>query len=213
MERKEHWENIYREKGATAVSWYQPHFEKSLETILHAGLTPAASVLDVGGGASTFLDDLLLRGFTNITVLDISSTALNIAKARLGPGASLVRWIEADITRTILPYQHYDLWHDRAVFHFLTGPDDRERYVKALDQGVKAGGHIILSTFALDGPPQCSGLDVVRYSPESLQAELGDAFELLESFSEDHVTPSGTTQRFIYCHFRKKSGERRGLTS
>lgn len=204
MDYKAHWETIYETKAPTAVGWYEPHLRLSLEFIGHTGVGPEGRIIDVGGGASTLVDDLLAMGFRHITVLDISATALAIAKARLGKRAEDITWTEGDITQVTLPSSCYDVWHDRAVFHFLTSPADRRKYVETLDEALKPGGHWIVATFASGAPPQCSGLDVIRYGPEHLQEELGDSFELLESCNEIHLTPAGTSQPYLYCHFRKR---------
>jgi SAM-dependent methyltransferase len=203
MERKEHWENIYTSKSPLDVSWYQTHADRSLALIQKTGVERASRIIDVGGGASTLVDDLIDKGYEAITVLDVSSAGLAHAKSRLGDRAAQVEWIVADATQANLPSNHYDLWHDRAVFHFLTQAEDRARYNQALRQAVRPGGHVVLSTFALDGPPKCSGLEIVRYSPESLLAELGPGMELIERSSVLHQTPFGTQQIFIYCWFRK----------
>jgi 2-polyprenyl-3-methyl-5-hydroxy-6-metoxy-1,4-benzoquinol methylase len=202
-ERKAHWENIYSVKAPTEVSWYQPHPATSLELINRTGITRAAQIIDVGGGASTLVDDLLSQGYSNITVLDIASAALEKSQARLGTRATSVSWIAADITQASLPPAHYDLWHDRAVFHFLTDAKDRQSYTRAVEESLKPGGHLIVATFASDGPKKCSGLDIVRYSPDELRGEFGDTFQLIESVDEAHQTPFGSEQRFIYCHFQK----------
>jgi len=205
MARKSHWEGIYTTKTPTGVSWYQPHAAKSLELIKRTGVNASAQIIDVGGGASTLVDDLLAKGFRNLTVLDISPTALEAAQQRLGARAAQeVKWIEADITQAVLPRHHFDVWHDRAVFHFLTEADDRRRYVNGASDALKPGGHIIMATFAADGARQCSGLNVIRYSPEKLHAELGGAFEIIESLEETHLTPFDTTQKFTYCLCRKR---------
>lgn len=201
--RKSHWEDIYRTKDAKEVSWYQPHLEKSLQLILDSGIDQEGSIIDVGGGASALVDDVLARGFKHITVLDISGEALQASRIRLGSLANQITWIEGDITEAALPKNFYDLWYDRALFHFLTRADDRQKYVSQLDHSLKAGGHLIIATFGLKGPPRCSGLAVIRYGPESLHAELGKGFTLIESLTETHRTPFGTNQAFIYCHFRK----------
>jgi len=200
---KSHWENIYKTKASTQVSWYQEHLQTPLRLIERTGVEKTAQIIDVGGGASTLVDDLLESGFKHITVLDISTAAINAARKRLGSRAEEVTWIEADITKVALPHHYYDLWHDRAVFHFLTSAEERQRYVETVKQSLKPRGHVIISTFAPDGPPKCSGLDVVRYSPKSLHDEFGNEFELIESASEAHLTPSGTKQKFIYCYLRK----------
>ena len=203
MENKTHWEHIYETKGPTQVSWYQEHAQYSLQFIQNTGVQKSDQIIDIGGGASTLVDDLLTTGFQNISVLDISETALQLARQRLGARASEVNWIAADITQVDLPEHAYDLWHDRAVFHFLTQPTHRQRYVETVRQAVRTGGHVIVATFAPDGPDHCSGLEVIRYSPESLHHEFGDGFELKDSTRESHHTPFGTEQKFIYCYCRK----------
>jgi 2-polyprenyl-3-methyl-5-hydroxy-6-metoxy-1,4-benzoquinol methylase len=203
MNAKIHWQHIYETKVPTQVSWYQEHAQFSLQFIQKTGIQRTGHIIDVGGGASTLVDDLVTAGFEHITVLDISATALQLARERLGARAVDVNWIEADITRADLPHQAYDVWHDRAVFHFLTQPSDRQRYINTVRHAVRTGGHVILATFAPDGPDRCSGLDVVRYSPESLHGEFGESFELVESSRETHRTPFGTEQKFVYCYCRK----------
>ncbi len=204
MDLKTHWDALYKTKAPNETSWYQEHPSKSLELIKATGIGQREGMLiDVGGGASTLVDRLLSDGFQRITVLDISPEALQQAKTRLGTRAECVTWIEGDITQVILPYHLYDLWHDRAVFHFLISPDDRQHYLRTLNDAVKPGGHAILAAFALDGPPQCSGLEVMRYDPETLSEALGRGFRLVESAYEEHQTPSGAHQRFVYCRFRR----------
>jgi SAM-dependent methyltransferase len=165
MRLKDHWERVYRTRPADAVSWFQKHADQSLRLIRDTGVPASASIIDVGGGASTLVDDLLACGYANVTVLDLSRAALIAAQARLGPLAGRVRWLEADITTIELPVHAYDVWHDRAVFHFLTSPEQRAAYVGAVIRAVKPGGHVIVATFAADGPTQCSGLPVVRSAP------------------------------------------------
>ena len=203
MEMKTHWEHIYETKGSTQVSWYQQHAQLSLQFIQNTRIQKTAQIIDIGGGASTLVDDLLVAGFQHVSILDISATALQLAQQRLGARATEVNWIEADITQVRLPEQTYDLWHDHAVFHFLTQPADRQRYINTVRQAVRTGGHVIVATFASDGPDHCSGLEVVRYDPESLHDEFGEGFELKDSTRETHHTPFGTEQRFIYCYCRK----------
>jgi len=203
MEYKTHWEHIYHTKDTAQVSWYQLHPRLSLQYIQNTGADKTAHIIDVGGGASTLVDHLLDDGFLHITVLDISAAALEAAKQRLGPRAESVTWLEADITQSALPHHEYDVWHDRAVFHFLTEPRDRQRYVNTVKQAVKPGGHVIVATFANDGPEKCSGLEVARYDPQGLHDEFGTGFELLDSTREEHHTPFGTEQKFIYCYCRK----------
>lgn len=205
MPSKKHWENVYSTKATDAVSWYQEHADHSLRLIEGTGVPHTAAILDVGGGASTLVDDLLTRGFQNLTVLDLSAAALQSAKERLGARGSSVTWLESDITKVELPPHAYDIWHDRAVFHFLTDPEDRRAYVRAVLRAVRPEGHVIVATFAEDGPLQCSGLDVMRYSATALHAEFGDAFTLVSHDKEQHHTPFGTTQQFTYCYCRKST--------
>ena len=202
MDPEGHWEAIYRAKAADAVSWYRPHLDVSLRLIERAAGNRSASVIDVGGGESTLVDDLLQRGFANITVLDISATALEETRRRLGPDAERVCWMAADITRVSLPRHAYDVWHDRAVFHFLTDTGARAAYVANALNAVRAGGFVIVSTFGLEGPTRCSGLDVVRYDSEAVHAEFGATFRLMESSNELHYTPWGAAQQFLYCFCR-----------
>jgi 2-polyprenyl-3-methyl-5-hydroxy-6-metoxy-1,4-benzoquinol methylase len=203
MNAKTHWDHVYETKAPTQVSWYQEHARLSLQLIQRTGVPPTARVIDVGGGASTLVDGLVAAGFQHITVLDISSASLQLACQRLGAAAAGVTWIEADVTEAALPGHAYDLWHDRAVFHFLTRPADRQRYASAVRHAVRPGGHIIIATFALDGPDRCSGLETMRYSPATLHEEFGDGFTLADHAREIHRTPFGTDQSFLYCHFRR----------
>jgi 2-polyprenyl-3-methyl-5-hydroxy-6-metoxy-1,4-benzoquinol methylase len=202
MDAKVHWEKVYMTKAAEAVSWYRPHLETSLALIERAADARSASIMDVGGGESTLVDDLLLRGYKNITVLDVSQAAIDLTKRRLGSAAEQVRWLVADITEIELEPHAYDLWHDRAVFHFLTAREQRMAYVRQVANSVKPGGHVIVSTFGSEGPTKCSGLEVMRYEAESLHGEFGARFRLLESSKELHHTPFGTTQQFLYCYCR-----------
>jgi 2-polyprenyl-3-methyl-5-hydroxy-6-metoxy-1,4-benzoquinol methylase len=183
------------------VSWFRPHLETSLALIESAAPGRDAAIIDVGGGTSTLVDDLLSRGYTNATVLDISRSALDVAKKRLAGAWKSVQWLCADVTRAELPAHAYDLWHDRAVFHFLTQPDQRRNYVSKVISSLKPGGHIIVSTFGPEGPTRCSGLDVVRYDAHSLKAEFGSRFRVVDSSTELHRTPFETDQQFFYCHF------------
>lgn len=203
MNTKTHWEHIYETKSPTQVSWYQEHAQFSMHYIENTGIRKTDHILDVGGGTSTLVDDLIEAGFQNITILDVSGTALQLARQRLGTKANNVNWIEADITQAELPYQSYDVWHDRAVFHFLTKAIDRQRYIDTVRHSVRKGGHVIVATFASDGPDHCSGLEVMRYNPEGLHNEFGDGFDLVDSTRETHHTPFGTEQKFIYCYCRK----------
>lgn len=202
MQSKDHWEKVYATKATDAVSWFQPHADLSLDLIKATGVERDAGIIDIGGGASTLVDDLLAGGYTDLSVLDLSGAALNTARKRLGAQENKVRWIEADITRADLPAKRYDIWHDRAVFHFLTDPADRAAYVRAVLHSVKPGGHVIVASFAEDGPLQCSGLPVMRYQPGELHEQFGDAFKLLSHCKEQHQTPSGALQAFVYCYCR-----------
>ncbi len=204
MNHKSHWENVYRTKNANQVSWFKPHLSKSLELILGTKIQKHDPIIDVGGGASTLANDLLGEGFADITVLDISSRSLEVAKKRLGKEASKIHWMTDDITVANLPKNHYSLWHDRAVFHFLTRPEDRKKYVKVMNESLKLQGTVIAATFSLKGPERCSGLDIVRYSPETLQAEFGENYRLMKGLEESHETPFGTKQEFVYCLFKRE---------
>lgn len=202
MAEQEHWEAVYGQKAPDRVSWYRPHLERSMAFVADAGLTKQAAIIDVGGGASTFVDDLLERGYSDVSVLDISSTAISGAKHRLGPRADLVSWIVADITSVVLPEHRFDFWHDRAVFHFLRDVEARRRYVLAVRRSLKPGGHIVVATFGPRGPEKCSGLEVMRYSADELHGEFGAPFEKVSSCEEVHMTPWGSEQEFVYCYCR-----------
>jgi 2-polyprenyl-3-methyl-5-hydroxy-6-metoxy-1,4-benzoquinol methylase len=203
MHHKEHWNRVYSDKATESVSWFQHEATQSLHFIEATGVPLTAAIIDVGGGSSTLTDSLLAAGYRNLTVLDLSSAALAVTRTRLGERSASVNWIEADITQVELPLHAYDVWHDRAVFHFLITPEAREAYVSALLRALKPGGHVIIATFAEDGPTECSGLPVIRYRAEELHAELGPPFELIRHEHEDHYTPFGTTQKFVYCYCRK----------
>jgi uncharacterized protein YndB with AHSA1/START domain/ubiquinone/menaquinone biosynthesis C-methylase UbiE len=200
---KDHWENVYATKAPAEVSWFQEHASLSMKLIREAGVPRDAAIIDAGGGASRLADDLLDGGFANITVLDISGVALSAARARLGERATDVRWIESDLLGAPLAEHAYDLWHDRAVFHFMTSPDDRRAYVRQALRAIRPGGFLVAATFAEDGPTKCSGLSTARYSADELRAELGPEFTLLADEKESHTTPSGNVQRFVYCLFRR----------
>lgn len=202
MDAKTHWEKVYKTKEPESVSWYRAHLETSLALIERAARSPSASIIDIGAGESTLVDDLLARGYENITVFDISETALDVTKKRLGPLAQQSEWIVADVTQVELPPSAYDVWHDRAVFHFLTSIEQRAAYVRNVAKAVRAGGHVIVSTFGPEGPTKCSGLQVSRYDAASLHGEFGPRFRLVESSQELHRTPFGTTQQFLYCYCR-----------
>lgn len=202
MDRKTHWEQVYTTKEPNSVSWFQEHAEQSLRLIHATDLGTTAAIIDIGGGASTLVDDLVAESYRDITVLDLSAAALAAARQRNGNRAQDIEWIEGDITEVQLPASRFDIWHDRAVFHFLTEADSRRRYIQQVLQAVRPGGYIIIATFAEDGPEKCSGLPVMRYSPLTLHAEFGDGFKLLTHEKEAHSTPFGTTQQFIYCYCR-----------
>ena len=208
MDPKRHWEKIYQTNSSDEVSWFQAEAGRSLELIQRVAPSPASAILDVGAGASTLVDGLLHAGYHTITVLDLSATALTQARARLGEAATQVMWLEADILDVQLQEATVDVWHDRAVFHFLTDAAARRRYVEQVRCAVRPGGHVLIATFAADGPTQCSGLDVARYTPESLHGEFGDSFTLLSSSREEHLTPWGAAQAFVYCLCRHQSGSR-----
>jgi ubiquinone/menaquinone biosynthesis C-methylase UbiE len=200
---KSHWEQVYSTKAADQVTWFQEHAARSLALIVASGIKRSDAIIDVGGGASTLVDDLQTAGYSALTVLDLSAAALATATSRLGPRADAVTWLEGDVTAMPLPVAAFDLWHDRAVFHFLTAPAARQAYVGAALRALKPGGHLIVATFAEDGPPQCSGLPVMRYDAGRLHAEFGAPFTLLRHEREEHGTPFGTVQKFTYCHFRR----------
>lgn len=202
MNVKTHWENVYTNNAPESVSWYRAHLETSLALVGRASGSPSASVVDIGGGESTLVDDLLVCGYKSLTVLDISQTAIDVTKKRLGSTAEQVRWLVGDIVEVELDPHVYDVWHDRAVFHFLWTPEQRVAYVRQITRAVKPGGHVIVSTFGPEGPTRCSGLEVMRYDAESLHSEFGGRFRLVESSKELHQTPFGTTQQFLFCYCR-----------
>lgn len=201
-DRTTHWQNVYATKSETEVSWFQASPAISLEMIRAASPDRAAAIIDIGGGASRLVDALLQDGYRNLAVLDLSANALDVAKKRIGAAASTVDWIVADAT-TWRPAKAWDVWHDRAAFHFLTDPRDRAAYVERLRSAVAPGGHVIIATFAPDGPEKCSGLPVQRHDSASLSAELGPEFELVETRSETHHTPWHSTQAFQFSRFRR----------
>jgi len=200
MDAQAHWDSIYTKKAPTQVSWYRRHLEASLALIEQTGAGTSASIIDVGAGESTLVDDLTAQGYSNLTVLDISHTAISANRNRLGDAAERVRWLVADITQAELEPSSFDVWHDRAVFHFLTADDDRRAYIRQVVRSVRRGGHVIVSAFGPDGPTHCSGLEVKRYDAESLHGEFGANFRLISSSRHLHETPFGTTQQFLYCY-------------
>ena len=201
LERQAHWQNVYQAKGEREVSWFQESPAISLDLIRATGVSADASIIDIGGGASRLVDTLAAEGFRSVTVLDLSEKALSTSRSRLGERADRITWIIADVT-TWQPTQTYDLWHDRAAFHFLTEPDDRAHYAESLRKALRPGGHVIIGTFAPDGPERCSGLPVVRYDASALAQIFGRAFKLIETRRHNHQTPSGIIQRFQFSRFQ-----------
>jgi SAM-dependent methyltransferase len=201
--RRAHWENVYATKGENEVSWFQQSPAPSLELIVQVGAVSNSAIIDIGGGASRLVDHLVDRGFADVTVLDLSGAALETAKARLGARADRVHWLVADAT-IWEPVKRYDIWHDRAAFHFLTDEKDRAAYIERLTRGLKAGGHAIIATFALDGPEKCSGLPVARYDAASLAQTLGPGFRPVHTQRHEHATPWGSHQVFQFSVFRRE---------
>lgn len=202
--RREHWDDVYRNKQVDRVSWYQPQPQPSLDALTRLGAKPDQSLIDIGGGASSLTAKLAEAGWSELAVLDISAAALDHARTEMGEGADDVEWIVADVTEW-RPARRYDIWHDRAVFHFLTEAGQREAYRRALAKGLEKGGLIVIATFALDGPEKCSGLPVQRYDAQDLSQELGDEFALLEHWRETHRTPWDSEQSFTWTAFRKET--------
>lgn len=203
MDRHSHWQTVYEDKGETEVSWFQEHPASSLALIRDSGLGTDARIIDIGGGASRLVDHLVDQGFRSIAVLDIAPAALERARHRLGESAAQVEWLVADVTGWTPPI-HFDLWHDRAVFHFLIDPADRAAYATAMAAAVPKGGQAIIGTFALDGPERCSGLPIRRYDADGLAAEFARHFESIAAMTEDHLTPAGKVQRFQFCRLRRR---------
>lgn len=201
-DRKSHWEKIHQAKALQELSWYQPIPEPSLRLFRELGVQPSAKVIDIGGGDSLLVDHLLVQGFSDITVLDISEAALEKAQKRLGSQAAKVNWIVADVT-AFEPQEHYDVWHDRAVFHFLLKEEEISRYVQSAHKGLSPSGYLIVGTFSDQGPEKCSGLPVRRYAKNELTNCFSGSFEKIHAISSDHVTPSGVGQHFIFCGFKK----------
>lgn len=203
MSTKEHWQRVYSSKAPNEVSWYRPHLERSIAFIRAGHLDLDARIVDVGGGASTLVDDLLDLGYRNLAVVDLADSALATARARLGARASAVDWIAGDVTSALLPVQSVDFWHDRAVFHFLTDVEARAAYLAQVLRCVKPGGHVLVATFGLEGPDKCSGLPVVRYDADGIHAVFGDVFTKVGDAAEQHETPWGSAQAFVYCFCRR----------
>lgn len=200
MNDQSHWDRVYSTRSAQEVSWFQPHADQSLDIIRRIAQGRPCRLIDVGAGASTLVDDLLDLQTFDVSVLDISAAALQVAQQRLANRAGQVQWLAGDLTTIALPEHVFDIWHDRAVFHFMTTPEQRAAYVAQVRRAVRPGGHVIVAAFGPDGPLQCSGLPVVRYDPDALHAQFGDAFELVEHTQEVHHTPGGAVQHFVYCH-------------
>ena len=196
-----HWDRIYSTKAPPETSWYEPHLEVSLAWIARAAPDRTAAIIDAGGGESTLVDDLYAHGYRSLTVLDLSVAALEKTRRRLGSAAEAIQWISGDVTQVSLPDRAYDLWHDRAVFHFLTDPDQRAAYVRTLEASLRLGGRAVFATFGPQGPQKCSGLDTCRYDAESLARELGPAFHLVRSALIEHTASPRAAQQFQYCDF------------
>lgn len=203
-DQQAHWEEVYRSRSAQAVSWYRPHLDVSLALLRQAGLDASTRLLDVGGGASTLVDDLLAQGLADITVLDLSRAALDVARERLGSRGEAVHWLATDLLDADLAPAAFDVWHDRAVLHFLTSPGQSTRYAAQAARAVRSGGHAVIGGFAPDGPERCSGLPVARRSASDMAALLGPAFRLLDQRSEQHTTPTGTRQAFAYALLERR---------
>jgi len=203
MSEMQHWQQVYSTRSTDQVGWYVPHLTTSIKWITDLKLNPGDPIIDIGGGASTLVDDLLDKGHSDISVLDISDHALSVVKKRLGTRANLVSWLLGDVTEVELPSSHFALWHDRAVFHFLVEPEQQLKYRDKLLQALKPGGHFIIGVFELEAPPKCSGLPVQRYSVEKLNTIFGAEFDLKRHQKEMHKTPSGVEQQYLYCLFQR----------
>lgn len=201
MGARDHWDRVYQTKSPTETSWYEPHLQMSLDWILEAIPDRKASIIDVGAGESTLVDDLLAKQYCAPTVLDVSEAAIRKSQSRLGPKAKEIHWLVGDLVEIALPSRAYDLWHDRAVFHFLTEAVQRSAYLHQLASALKIGGQVMMATFGPEGPQKCSGLATCRYDAESLQRELGQEFRMVRHSLVEHQTPFGTKQQFVYCQF------------
>lgn len=200
--KKQHWENIFTSKTANKVSWYEPKPIISLQFLQEYNIATTAAIIDIGGGDSFFVDNLLELGYVNITVLDISEAALNKAKARLGKKATEVKWIVADAA-SFTPTEQYDFWHDRAAFHFLTTEVEIENYVVTVKESITASGFLVIGTFSEDGPTKCSDIKIKQYNETSMTERLNKYFNKIKCITIDHVTPFNTLQNFIFCSFKK----------
>jgi SAM-dependent methyltransferase len=208
-ERQSHWQSVYTTKQETEVSWFEENPAPSLDLIALVGASRQAAIIDIGGGASRLVDRLIVQGYEDLTILDVSAAAFAVAKARIGEKAGQVHWVIADVT-TWEPSRAYDIWHDRATFHFLTDAADQAAYVARLRHALRPGGYAIIGAFALDGPKKCSGLPVARHDAESLGKALGPGFDLVDARRHDHLTPRGVTQHFQFNAFR--FGQESGVT-
>ena len=204
MDNKQHWDKVYGHKAPNAVSWYAPHLETSLNLIHQASTDKSAAIIDIGGGESTLVDDLLAEAYQDISVLDISQKAIDVAKDRIGKSADMVNWYCADITQATLSQGYFDVWHDRASFHFLTLPEDISTYSDIVIHSLNNKGYLFLGTFSENGPLKCSGLEVSQYSEAKFEKLFANDFDLQQSFNQDHETPFNTVQNFIFCHYIKK---------
>lgn len=201
--KQAYWQQVYSTKDTQQVSWYQQSAAQSLAYIAQSELDKSEAIIDIGGGASVLVDELLALEYCNVSVLDISSQALNVAKSRLGERANQANWLAADLLDAEFNTGQFSLWHDRAVFHFLTCENDRASYLQQLNNALKVGGYAIIATFDIGGPTKCSGIDIMQYSWQTLADFVGDNFELVTHCNESHTTPFNTTQQFTYCLFRK----------
>jgi SAM-dependent methyltransferase len=208
MDTRRHWESVYESRPADGVSWFRPHLDRSLDLIASVKLPRDAPIVDVGAGASTLVDDLFDRGFSNVTVVDVSDAALRTARTRLGDRGA--KWLRADVTNPAeLPPRAFRFWHDRALFHFLLEPEARARYVAALRRSVQPGGYVLIAAFGPNGPKTCSGLEIRRYDAKALHEELGPEFDRISDSTELHTTPQGAPQEFVYALFRRSESEGR----
>jgi 2-polyprenyl-3-methyl-5-hydroxy-6-metoxy-1,4-benzoquinol methylase len=206
MQNGDHWDEVYGSKSPDQLSWFQLQPEPSLQLVQQLASSPQARIIDVGGGTSLLVDALLSRGYDHLTVLDLSERALATVQQRLEAQAAEVTWLAGDIRSIDLPHQAYDIWHDRAVFHFLVDSLDHQRYAEQVERSLRPTGHLILATFAEDGPERCSGLPVMRHSTESLQQVFGQQLQLQHQQRITHATPSGVEQKFLYTVWQRKAG-------
>lgn len=205
MNESNHWEEVYRTRSANQVGWYSPHLETSLSWISGLKLSANDPIIDVGGGASTLVDDLLKLGYKKLTVLDLAENAIRVAKQRLDDSSKSVTWLRGDVTEIKLPQNYYFLWHDRAVFHFFIDAEKQQKYRDAMLRAIMPGGYLVIGAFSQEAPPQCSGLPVQRYTADLLREKFGDEFILVRHQKEIHRTPSGVEQSYVYCLFRRSA--------